>query len=340
MEKNVFKYCGRDVVKDKDGIHITCPSLIDQVRPIYLTVEERKKKQEKITEAQRQQLRSIIGSLAWLARVCRPDLAYAASKLQSNAHTATYEDIRYANTVTSIAHKTKSAGIHCPLRAFRFEDAGIVGMQDSSFANDHDVNSEGKKLEFRSQRGRLLGLGPPKFKEAKQGNFCSWTIKRVCRSTLQAEAMSLISGMGEAEHVRMMLHGLCHPRLRGGQQWQINAMDGKNIELFTDCRSLEESVNQSGLHTVGDKRLAIDLSRVRQQIWRRQGAETGHPLLTDHLPAKATTKLSWVNTGKMSADSLTKSMKPKTLSQVVAGQWIDLTPDKDNQCGNEDSVDP
>lgn len=169
VEKNVFKYCGRDVVKDKDGIHITCPSLIDRVRPIYLPV--RKKKQEKITEAQRQQLRSIIGSLAWLARVCRPDLAYAASKLQSNVHTATYEDIRYANTVTSIAHKTKSAGIHCPLRAFRFEDAVIVGMQDSSFANDHDVNSEGKKLEFRSQSGRLLGLGPPKFKEAKQGQL-------------------------------------------------------------------------------------------------------------------------------------------------------------------------
>ena len=336
VEKNVFKYCGRDVVKDTDGIHITCPSLIDRVRPIYLTVEERKKKQEKITEAQRQQLRSIIGFLAWLARVCRPDLAYAASKLQSNVHTATYEDIRYANTVTSIAHKTKSAGIHCPLRAFRVEDAVIVGMQDSSFANAQRARS----WSFAVRAADCSAWGRPSSRRRNRGNFCSWTIKRVCRSTRQAEAMSLISGMEEAEHVRMMLHGLCHPRLRGGQQWQINAMDGKNIELFKDCRSLEESVNQSGLHTVGDKRLAIDLSGVRQQIWRRQGAETGHPLLTDHLPAEATTKLSWVNTEKMSADSLTESMKPKTLSQVMAGQWIDLTPDKDNQCGNEDSVDP
>ena len=88
-------------------------------------------------------------------------------------------------------------------------------------------------------------------------------------------------------------------------------MDYIHVDLFTDCRSLEESVYHTGLHTVGDKRLAIDLSGVMQKIWRRQGAETGHPLLTDHLPAEATTKLSWVNTEKMSADSLTESMKPK-----------------------------
>ena len=157
MEKNVFKYCGRDVVKDKDGIHITCPNLIDRVRPIYLTAEERKKKEAKITEVHRQQLRSIIGSLAWLARVCRPDLAYAVSKLQSNVHTATFEDIRYANTVIAIAHKTKTAGIHYPLQAFRFEDAVIIGLQDSSFAND-GINAEGKKLGFRSQSGRLLTI--------------------------------------------------------------------------------------------------------------------------------------------------------------------------------------
>lgn len=169
----------------------------------------------------------------------------------------------------------------------------------------------------------------------------SVTIKRVCRSTLQAEAMSLISGLEEAEHVRMVLHGLCHHHHgQADRQWQINAMDSKHIELFTDCRSLEESVNQSGLHTVGDKRLAIDLSGVRQQIWRCQGEETGDPLLTDHLPPSATTRLSWINTEKMAADCLTKTMKPKTLTVVMAGQWIDLTPDKDNECETEDNMPP
>ena len=150
--------------------------------------------------------------------------------------------------------------------------------------------------------------------------------------------MPLISGLEEAEHVRMMIHGLCHPQRRDGRQWQIDAMDGRNTELFTDCRSLEESVNQSGLHTVGDKRLAIDLSGVRQQIWRLQAEEVGDPLLTDHLPANGTTTLAWVNTEKMAADSLTKSMKPKTLTHVMAGEWMDLTPTKNNECEKNDHM--
>ena len=106
------------------------------------------------------------------------------------------------------------------------------------------------------------------------------------------------------------------------------------MELYTDRKSLEEAVNQQGLQTVGDKRLAIDLCGVRQQIWRRQREPTGDPLLTDHLPKDATTRLWWTNTEKMAADSLTKSMKPKSLEGVMKGHRIDLNPEKNNECEN------
>eukprot|EP00435_Cladocopium_sp_Y103_P008415 s912_g2.t1 len=338
IEKDHFRYCGRDVKKDKDGIHITCPSLIDRVKPIYLTAEERKKKEQPVTEAHRQQLRSVVGSLAWLARTCRPDLSYAVSHLQSNVTQAKFKDIQYANIVISIAQKTKDVGITYPLKAFKFEDAVIIGMQDASFANDHELNEAGKRLGLRSQSGRLLCLGPPSFKDNKQGEMLlvSWhsvTIKRVCRSTLQAESMSLIAGLEESEHLRMVLHGLRKDHHRYDATWQTEAMDERNVELFTDCRSLEEAVNQQGLQTVGDKRLAIDLCGVRQQIWRRAGEATGDPLLTDHLPKNATTRLWWTNTEKMAADALTKSMKPKSLGAVMQGRWIDLNPEKKNQHG-------
>ena len=83
VEKNNFKYCGRQIVKDGKGVHVTCPNLIDRVRPIHLGVAERKNKNGQITEPYRQQLRSVVGSLAWLSRVCRPDIAYSVSYLQS-----------------------------------------------------------------------------------------------------------------------------------------------------------------------------------------------------------------------------------------------------------------
>ena len=68
----------------------------------------------------------------------------------------------------------------------------------------------------------------------------------------------------------MVMHGLHRDHHRYDRSWPIEAMDAKQVELYTDCRSLEEYVNQSGLHSVSDKRLAIDLTGIRQQILRRQ----------------------------------------------------------------------
>ena len=223
VEKNNFRYCGREVKKDETGIHITCPSLIDRVKPVTLTTEQRKNKQGEVTEAVRGQLRSIIGSLAWLARVCRPDLAYAVSKMQSSVHQATYEDVMFANGIVKIARNTKEVGLHYPLRAFTFEKAMVVGIQDASFSNDHAVQESGKKLGHRSQSGRLLCLADGSFRESRQGHLFlldwhSTTLKRVCRSTMQAETLSLMHGSEETEHLRLVLHGLHHRHDRRDRQ--------------------------------------------------------------------------------------------------------------------------
>jgi len=112
----------------------------------------------------------------------------------------------------------------------------------------------------------------------------------------------------------------------------VEAQDQIQMDWYTDCRSLEEHVNQPGIHTVGDKRLAIDLSAIRQITWRLQGEEYGDPLLTDRVPSSATTRLIWTSTDKMPADCLTKAMKPGALTGVMNGASCDLTPTKDYGC--------
>lgn len=114
LEKDNFRYCGRDTRHDQHGIHVDCDSLIDCVKPIFLDVKEKKKSSEKVGDRLKGQLRSIIGSLAWLARVCRPDLSYPVCKLQSCVHSATYEDVKYTNNVVRIAQQTKGHGITYP----------------------------------------------------------------------------------------------------------------------------------------------------------------------------------------------------------------------------------
>lgn len=93
LSKNEFKYCGREIKKDDAAVHVSCPNFNDRVRPVYLSAEQRISKIARVPEHVKDQLRSIIGSLAWLARVSQPELSYAASYLQPNVSQATCDPL-------------------------------------------------------------------------------------------------------------------------------------------------------------------------------------------------------------------------------------------------------
>ena len=158
------------------------------------------------------------------------------------------------------------------------------------------------------------------------------TIKRVCRSTLQAETLSLLQGSEESDHLRFVIHGFTNDHPRQQDHWLAEAQDEVPVLWVTDCKSLEQHLNQSGMATVSDKRLAIDLSGLRQSTWRQHGETYGDPLISDHLPESGTTTIVWTSTDKMLADSLTKHMKPGSLIQLMRGSHVDLTPTKHNGC--------
>ena len=62
----------------------------------------------------------IVGSLAWLARVCRSNLSFGVCHLQSCVHDATYAEIKFANSLVALA---KMFGVSsCFMLAFWFQD--------------------------------------------------------------------------------------------------------------------------------------------------------------------------------------------------------------------------
>ena len=130
-----------------------------------------------------------MGSLAWLTRVCRPDLAYSVHYLQSQVSQATYGDIAFANKVIAVARNPKEKGSHYPLKAFDFEQSVIIGLQDASFANDSEANEPGKRSGFRSQSGRLLCLGAPCSRTPSRA-LCFCLIGTALRSKGYAAAIS------------------------------------------------------------------------------------------------------------------------------------------------------
>ena len=155
--------------------------------------------------------------------------------------------------------------------------------------------------------------------------YHSNVLRRVCRSTLQAETLSMIQGHEEAEHFRTVLYALQHDLER---EWQVAALDHKTIYLLTDCRSLEAHLLQPGLGTTSDKRLAIDINALGQTVWRQPGELLGNPLYGDSVPLESTTKPEWIETHSMVSDALTKRMQCPQLLKLMEIGWLAVDRDK------------
>ena len=236
-----------------------------------------------------------------------------------------------ANRLLNHALETRDRGVHFPSDAFEFEDAVILSINDASHAASYDATREGHVVGHRSQSGRLLALTSMKFLETGEGKvhllqWSSTVIKRVCRSTLQAETLSLQLGSEDAEHMRQLLYVVKNKAtaLKRTENY-INAMDETVISWYTDCRSLSDHLTNVNAAAVSDKRLAIDLTSLRQELWRERGNLVGNPTYSDELPPDRTTLCSWVATKTMPADSLTKGMKSPQMDELMKTGWLQMT---------------
>ena len=75
---------------------ITCIDATMQIGPIKFYQGGRRNEAD-ATETEVGQLRSVVGSLGWIARRCRPDVSYIASKGQGSVCKATIKDLKEAN---------------------------------------------------------------------------------------------------------------------------------------------------------------------------------------------------------------------------------------------------
>ena len=97
----------------------------------------------------------------------------------------------------------------------------------------------------------------------------------------------------------------------------MKAMDDMECMWCTDCRSLSDHLANPNMIEVSCKRLAIDLSALRQDVWRQKNETIGNPTYLDSLPSDGTTCVRWVSTQTMVADGLTKSMKADQLDYLM-----------------------
>ena len=78
---------------------------------------------ERMTGNDITRLRSVTGSLAWIARQTRPDLAYRLQSSIKNASVATLAD---ANAVAQSAHKGDQVKLRFPRGHFKWDEVGVI----------------------------------------------------------------------------------------------------------------------------------------------------------------------------------------------------------------------
>ena len=228
------------------------------------------------------QYRGGVGQLQWLQMQGNPLVSFDTSLLQSKCAGPNGHDLLQMNKVMRTAkHYSKlTTKIVAVPKHFTW-----LLMADAAWANRPDGTSTAGHLILAVHSAVWTG-------QKVQASLLSWNskkIKRKVRSSLGAETQGFPTGLEHADLVRVFWGELCGDLAELSEYEQyLRQTPALGVN---DCKSLAYALNNSGSaasKTSDDKRLAIEISMVKQRLQR---AETSY---------------QWVDGTYMAADVLTK----------------------------------
>ena len=251
-------------------------------------------------------LRSITGSLSWIARQGRPDLGYRVSRLHSSVKNAAIATLTDANRCVAMAHQNADeVKLRFPMTHLKWEEIALLTVTDASFSNE---------ATCRSQQGRFHFVTD--IHEAKPKN----TVYRVLplsfgstSSSVQiytaSGAYSLQHGLEAGDQLREVIAEL-KGQSWSRQKWEEDSRMCIPHLALTDCLSLADHLAAEIPARVQDKRLGIELIAIHDNLWL-DGQKTWTSM------KNGGDCLEWMLTATMISDCLTKSMKPHFMLRVL-----------------------
>ena len=199
---------------------------------------------DKATEGEIAQMRSVVGSLAWIARKVRPRISYECNKMQSVVASALVKHLDACNRVLQETQCTSDEGLFFKAGAFDFNDAILVTISDASWAGETLIIDD-KIFPRRSQHGYFIALGEPKLWDQDEGylHILGWKsgiLRRTCRSTFRAESQGMILATETTTRVRKALADMACLIKRKDPDWEDHIRATRRNVWFTDCQSLHD----------------------------------------------------------------------------------------------------
>jgi hypothetical protein len=242
LEEGQFKYVGFNIQQFREEIIIDQSEYVESIECVVISPERASQKTEALNSEELTVLRSTVGKINWAVQGTRPDMSFEMIELSTHFRKGTVADIIRA---VKVIRKLKEGMCRVSLPALG--DAScwkIVVFSDAAHANLCDgVGSVGAHIVM------IVG-------EGGKCSVVSWhaaKIKRVVRSSLAAEALSLQEGIEDAMYIRHNMETLLdmHPL-------------SIPLHAIVDNKSLVEAVHSTRL--VDDKRLRLDIGAVREAL--------------------------------------------------------------------------
>ena len=270
VEFDKFKYLGCASERKKNGDitlqqneyiknikEVECPSLLNSCP---------------VKDAERKEIRRVVGELLWVSLMTRPDLAFEVNQLSTSILDAKIRDLKSAKRLVEKA-KLEPA-------ILRFTKLGPIENLRIKLYCDASFNNQDSKL--RSTEGRVLLLENEKSDKVNMFSWKTKRISRICRSVKGAETRALENGLDEAVHYARMIKEIYDGAANLKNPKQIK------VEAVTDNKGLWENLNNT--RQCEEKLLRNSIALVKEMVEKSE-----------------VEKVHWVETKEMLADTLTKT---------------------------------
>ena len=239
-ESVAFRYVGIHLKQNSDcSVSVNQHNFAATIADVPLSLERSKQKSSPVTEEERTSMRSTIGQLNWLSGMTRPDLSFEVCQLSSKVTQANVEDIIQLNKVVHLAKKHK---VELVFPRIDMSSVQMIVYADSSFNNLPKGGSQEGHIVFISDRNN----------KCAPLSWASQRIKRVVRSTLAAEAISLNNACDDSVYLGRIIMSLC----------ATAPMKSIPIVAYCDNQSTIDSINSTT--PVSDKKLRLEIAALRE----------------------------------------------------------------------------
>lgn len=315
-----FIFRGREIKQHQDGhVDVSMRNYALNTTKIQIPKARKSQLESSLTAEEMATYQSAAGELGWLTRQLRCDLAFENGVIQRTKVNACIGDLVRLRQYLSQAR----LGADFRMRYWadvNLQDAVVLLLADSGHANG--VPERDDIMRYRSIGGYFVLIANKEVLEDKPARanvmcFHSSQTKRVCRSTLAAEA----SHLAEAVEAGDWCICLLEEALTGNldlKNWP-DVIRRRRRVYVTDARSVYDYLHKDATSTSTDKRMAIEGALLRETV-RQEGA-----------------MIRWVDGMQNIADVLTKALSAdKTfLKQFLRDGMISLVQTPENQALKE-----